>query len=56
MTARLDGRRNDASDATPEILQQQLRHDPGLIDWFRVDVGTDRDTSFAAVRQALGLT
>jgi aminoglycoside phosphotransferase family enzyme/predicted kinase len=54
--ARLDGRRDDASDATPQILEQQLRHDPGFIDWVRVDVGTDRDTSFAAVRQALGLT
>lgn len=55
MAARLRSRRDDASDATPEILDQQLRHDPGFINWLRVDVGTDRDTSFAAVRQVLGL-
>jgi hypothetical protein len=55
MAARLGSRRDDASDATPEILEQQLRHDPGFIDWVHVDVGTDRDASFAAVRQALGL-
>jgi uncharacterized protein len=56
MAARLGSRQDDASDATPQILEQQLRHDPGFIDWVRVDVGADRDTSFAAVRQALGLT
>ena len=55
MAARLGMRRDDASDATPEVLEQQLRHDPGFIDWIRVDVGTDRETSFAAVRRVLGL-
>jgi len=55
MASRLGMRRDDASDATPQILEQQLRHDPGFIDWIRVDVGTDRETSFAAVRRALGL-
>jgi hypothetical protein len=55
LKARLDSRRDDASDATPEVLDRQLRHDPGFIDWVRVDVGTDRDTSFAAVRRALGV-
>jgi uncharacterized protein len=54
IAARLSSRRGDASDATPEVLEQQLRQDPGFIDWIRVDAGADRDANFAAVRQALG--
>lgn len=55
MAARLDARRNDASDASLEVLQQQLKCDPGQIDWVRVEVGGDRDTAFATVRRAVGL-
>jgi hypothetical protein len=55
MAAGLGARRNDASDASPEVLQQQLKCDPGPIVWVRVEVGGDRDTAFAAVRRALGL-
>jgi len=55
MAARLHARRGDASDASPEILRRQLQHDPGPIDWLRADVAGDRDASFAAVRDALGL-
>ncbi len=29
MAERIRARRGDASDATPEVLAQQLRHDPG---------------------------
>ena len=54
IAARLTSRRGDASDATPKVLEQQLRQDPGFIDWIRVDAGADRDANFAAVRQALG--
>jgi predicted kinase len=55
MAARLRSRRNDASDASVGVLQQQLQRDPGPIDWPRVDVGGDRASSVAAVRHALGL-
>lgn len=55
MAARLRARHDDASDGSPEILQQQLQRDPGPIDWARVDAGADLDASFAAVQRALGL-
>jgi aminoglycoside phosphotransferase family enzyme/predicted kinase len=54
MASRLRSRRNDASDATPEILQLQRRRDPGRIDWQRIDVGGHLDVSFDAVRRVLG--
>jgi uncharacterized protein len=53
MALRLRSRRNDASDATPEVLQQQLRHDPGPIDWLRIDAGQDLERSFDEVRRAV---
>jgi uncharacterized protein len=56
MAARLGSRRHDASDASVEVLQQQLQRDPGFIDWARVDVGGDRASSVTAVQHALGLT
>jgi aminoglycoside phosphotransferase family enzyme/predicted kinase len=56
MAIRIGARTSDASDATVAVLQQQLRHDPGFIDWVHVDVGLDREASFAAVRQALELS
>jgi hypothetical protein len=53
MALRLRSRRNDASDATPEVLQQQLRHNPGPIDWLRIDAGQDLERSFDEVRRAV---
>jgi uncharacterized protein len=55
MVARLRDRHNHASDASVEVLKQQLRRDPGPLDWQRVNVGGDRDTNLAAVRNALQL-
>jgi aminoglycoside phosphotransferase family enzyme/predicted kinase len=37
MTTRLDARRNDASDATRSVLQQQLGYDLGSMTWTRID-------------------
>lgn len=54
MAARITGRRHDASDATPEILAQQLRRDPGPLDWTRIDAGGGPGETLAAVRRALG--
>lgn len=42
MAARIAGRRNDASDATPEVLRRQLGYDLGDIAWRRVDSGGGR--------------
>jgi hypothetical protein len=53
MAARLLARRNDASDATSEVLQAQLHHEPGHIDWLRINAGGDQIQSFASVRQAV---
>jgi hypothetical protein len=55
MDRRLRARRNNASDASPEVLAQQLRHDPGPMDWVRIDAGTDLSDCLPAARRALGL-
>jgi predicted kinase len=53
MAERIRARRGDASDATPEILAQQLRHDPGPMDWIRIDAEAGPDQCLAAARRAL---
>jgi hypothetical protein len=53
MARRIRARRHDASDATPAILAQQLGHDPGLIDWVRIDASGGLDDCLAAVRRVL---
>jgi aminoglycoside phosphotransferase family enzyme/predicted kinase len=54
MDRRLRARRHDPSDASPEVLAQQLRQDPGPMDWVRIDAGTGPADSLAAARRALG--
>jgi uncharacterized protein len=54
MASRIQDRRDDASDATPEILAQQLRQDPGPIDWVRIDAGGGPEQCLVAARRALG--
>jgi aminoglycoside phosphotransferase family enzyme/predicted kinase len=53
MLARLGGRRDDASDASAEVLGLQLSLDPGAISWIRIDSGGDPDTTLAAARRAM---
>lgn len=53
LTDRVRARRSDASDATPAILAQQLRHDPGPIDWIRIDAGAGPEICLAAACAAL---
>jgi uncharacterized protein len=55
MDRRLRARRRDASDASPEVLVQQLRQDPGVVDWVRIDAGTGRADCLSAARHALDL-
>ncbi|MBV8131529.1 MAG: AAA family ATPase [Alphaproteobacteria bacterium] len=55
MDRRLRARRRDASDASPEVLMQQLRQDPGVVDWVRIDAGTGPADCLSAARRALGL-
>ena len=56
MDRRLRARRNDASDASPEVLAQQLRQDPGTVDWVRIDAGTGPADCLSAARRALDLS
>ena len=53
MVARLCTRRHDASDASPEILAQQLRQDAGPIDWVVIDADTEPEACLTAARGAL---
>ncbi|MBV9828649.1 MAG: AAA family ATPase [Alphaproteobacteria bacterium] len=53
LAARLRARSADASDASPEILAQQLKLDPGPLDWTRIDAGASGDATLAAARLAL---
>jgi uncharacterized protein len=52
MAARISVRHDDASDASVEVLRQQLACDPGFIEWQRVEVSGDEDAAFAAVLRA----
>jgi hypothetical protein len=53
MANRIRGRVRDASDATPEILAEQLRQDAGEIDWVRLEAGGGAEDCLAAARRAL---
>jgi uncharacterized protein len=53
MADRIRGRIRDASDASPEILAEQLRRDPGKIDWARIDAGSRPEDCLAEARRAL---
>ncbi len=55
LLARLAQRGKDASDATAEILQQQLTYDLGVIDWTRIDANQPRDAVVEAARKAIGV-
>jgi aminoglycoside phosphotransferase family enzyme/predicted kinase len=55
LTARVTARRNDASDATAEIVAGQLGTNPGPIDWHRIQAGTSRPDILEACRSILGL-
>ncbi|MGH7098703.1 MAG: AAA family ATPase [Stellaceae bacterium] len=55
LEGRIAARRDDASDASPAVLEQQLRHDPGTIAWVRIDAGAGPEACLSAARRALGL-
>jgi hypothetical protein len=50
---RLAARRDDMSDATPGVLDAQLKLDPGRIDWPRVDARGSADDVLDAAASAL---
>jgi len=55
MEGRLRARRHDASDASPEVLAQQLQQDLSTMDWVQIDAGAGAEECLDAVRRALGL-
>jgi hypothetical protein len=55
MEMRLRARRHDASDASPEVLAQQLQQDAGPIDWASIDAGSGPEICLAVARRALAL-
>ena len=55
MRARIAARQADASDASAEVLDQQLQADPGPFDWHRIDASGELDRTLMQARQALGL-
>jgi aminoglycoside phosphotransferase family enzyme/gluconate kinase len=55
LVQRLAARRGDASDATPEVLRQQLAIDPGVLTWPMLDVRGSLQETAAQARERLGL-
>jgi len=53
LTARVAARRNDASDATVEVVRAQSAYQLGAIDWQRIDSGGTPHAAFARARDAL---
>lgn len=52
LIARVKRRRGDPSDATADVVRQQLMRDPGRIDWHRIHASNDG--SAAGIRAILG--
>jgi len=55
MDRRLQARRHDASDASSEVLAQQLQQDPGAMDWVRIDTGAGPADCLSAAMQAISM-
>ena len=53
LESRVAARRNDASDAGPEVVRSQRAYDLGVMDWRRVDAGNGACQTAAAVSALL---
>ncbi|RJF88780.1 aminoglycoside phosphotransferase [Oleomonas cavernae] len=53
LVQRVSTRRGDPSDATPEVIMEQLRRSPAAIDWPRVKTDADREAVCATVRRVI---
>jgi hypothetical protein len=54
LVQRVAMRRGDVSDATPDVLRQQLATDPGPLTWPLLDVSASPETVAAQARALLG--
>jgi hypothetical protein len=55
LTARVEARRDDASDATRKVVEAQLGVDPGALTWATIESGGAPEQVATAARAALGL-
>jgi hypothetical protein len=53
LASRVRGRENDASDATVEVVREQLSYDTGALSWRRLDASTDVAVTLDRARDAL---
>ena len=53
LVARVEARRNDASDADEAVVRQQVARPLGTIDWVRLDAGQPIEALAASARRAL---
>jgi hypothetical protein len=53
LKARVAARRNDASDATAEVVEKQLAYNLGHVSWQRIDAGGSPGQTAEAVRRIL---
>lgn len=52
---RIAGRRNNASDATVEVLDRQLDYDLGAMEWRRIDSSGAKELTVEQAREVLGV-
>jgi aminoglycoside phosphotransferase family enzyme/predicted kinase len=55
MMERIRSRRRNASDATADVLRQQLDYDLGEVTWHRIDTSGAKGESLMTARQVLGV-
>jgi aminoglycoside phosphotransferase family enzyme/predicted kinase len=55
MTARVETRQGDASDATRAVVERQLQLDPGSVDWQRIDTSSSPTEVLTAAKKLLEL-
>jgi predicted kinase len=53
MIRRVAERSGDASDASPAIVREQLKQDPGALTWARIDASGDPNATFLGARRAI---
>jgi hypothetical protein len=53
LSARVDARTGDASDADSAVVRRQLAHDPGPIRWHRIEASGAREDVAATARRSL---
>jgi predicted kinase len=53
LASRVTARRGDASDATAEVVAQQLSLDTGSIGWQQIDAGGEMAATLQAARRVL---